>query len=308
MKKKKELYFIAGLLAILGGITAYAVLSQSGYGEPKEINIVKKEDPYGNIQKDKIDKVKTAKKAVDEVLSASEKELELKTTEANKAINDIGDETPELKAIQNAFRGIIEVANNPTIDHLQIARSYIANLSDANFSTYLEKQYEDTLISIVSNKTTKTKEEVKKETQPLTLEQVKEKLETNAKAEKAAKEKEDREIKEKAERERLEKEKAEQIATEQANSQTGTTLDKDHQEESEYTPPVNNSGGVSSNYTPPTNNGDIQNNQSIQEESDNDLSYYDQIHQNNPDLPADYDPTGGGTTGQDLGDLGPGWW
>lgn len=290
-----------GLLALLGGITVYSITSKSEREtteETKTAQSVKKEDPYEGVQKDKIEKVKIAKKAVDEVIESNDEELERRIDDANKAIDNIGNETPELEAMQKAFSGIINVVQDPTIEQLQTARTNIANLSDLTFSNFLEKQFEDKLITIVSNKTNKTKEDIKKESQPLTPEQVKEKEE--------AKEKSEKEAKEKAERDRIEKEKAEQIAKDQAVEQEQANQNQ-AENNSNYVPPVDN--GSDQNYAPPVNSNEnsLSNNQ-ISKETDNSSGYTDQIHQNNPDLPADYDPTGGGTTGYDLGDLGPGWW
>lgn len=103
---KRKLVILIGLLTALGGITAYAMTSKK---EPESTTVAssekrdEKEDPYKNINKNKVEKIKLAEISVDELIREKGESLETKISQANNVIKEIGDSAPEIEEIQQVF-------------------------------------------------------------------------------------------------------------------------------------------------------------------------------------------------------------
>ena len=88
-----------------------------------------------------------------------------------KAIKGIKGQSTDIKATRRAFTDVLTTAKTPTIGHLKVARTVMANLKDSKVSRSMTKSYEKSLIKLVSLKTNRSQKYVKRMSQPLTKSQ-----------------------------------------------------------------------------------------------------------------------------------------
>ena len=88
-----------------------------------------------------------------------------------KTIKGIKGQSTDIKATRRAFTDVLTTAKTPTIGHLKVARTVMANLKDSKVSRSMTKSYEKSLIKLVSLKTKRSQKYVKRMSQPLTKSQ-----------------------------------------------------------------------------------------------------------------------------------------
>lgn len=90
---------------------------------------------------------------------------------STKAIKGIKGQSTDIKSTRRAFTDVLTTAKTPTIGHLKVARTAMANLEDSKVSRSMTKSYEKSLIKLVALKTNRSQKYVKRMSQPLTKSQ-----------------------------------------------------------------------------------------------------------------------------------------
>lgn len=190
-KLGKKIAFGAAGAVLLAGVGAGVVNHNMNADKPKDNTSDKQtderhaEDPYKGISEAKTKQIQKATKSVDKVLTErignTKNDDDVKA--ANTAISDIKGNDNDTQDIRKAYESVMTVVNGSSNDKLQVARSRIANLSNAKLSKELESKFTDKMVNITAVDTSSTPHNVYDETKPLTKAQLKAKEDEMAKNE-----------------------------------------------------------------------------------------------------------------------------
>lgn len=184
----KAAVLIIALTVVLGSVGLSIGNNRHINGEKskaKSINQKHLEDPYKGISKAKTKQIQKATTAVDKVLteriSNTKNDVDVKS--ANTAISDIKGNDNDTQDIRKAYESIMTVVNGSSMDKLQVARSRIANLSNAKLSKELESKFTAKMVTATARDISDTPSYVESQTKPVTKAQLKAKEDEMAKNE-----------------------------------------------------------------------------------------------------------------------------
>ena len=272
MKQKKTIIAIIGIVII--SIISFGALQQQKnktetikQEERKEVKSdIKKNDknPFKSLSKANANTLDKLDRVVDKIITKKENFKPLDgLKEAEEILKALDVKDADLQTVHEAYTGVIETVKDPNVENLKAARTSMANMEDAEISDYMTNSYSDKLVGIVAQAKLQDREDIEKQTKPLTPQQVQAKKDAKVKADKAAAEKAkaDKVEQDKQQAESKAKQDAQRetdrVAAEQAAQGSGDDIsgtdapNGNVMEEGGYVSPAspvnNGDGGVSSN-------------------------------------------------------------
>lgn len=199
-KMVKDVVLIIVITVLLGVVGLSIGNNRHINGEKykaKSINQKYSGDTYKGIFKAKTKQIQKATTAVDKVLteriSNTKNDTDIKS--ANTAISDIKGDDNDTQDIRKAYESVMTVVNGSSMDKLQVARSRIANLSNAKLSKELESKFTEKMVTATARDISDTPAYVESQTKPLTKAQLKAKEAEMVKTEAKAKSDYDEQVK-----------------------------------------------------------------------------------------------------------------
>ncbi|QEA59601.1 hypothetical protein FGL74_07735 [Leuconostoc koreense] len=130
---------------------------------------------YKGISEVKTKQIQKATTAVDKALTEriqnekNDDDVKL----ANKLSSNIKSDDNDTHEIRKAYENVMMVVNGSSIDRLQVARSYLANLSNTTLSKELENKFTEKMVTATARDISDTPSYVESQTKPLTKEKLK---------------------------------------------------------------------------------------------------------------------------------------
>ncbi|MCF2543826.1 hypothetical protein I6E08_01100 [Ligilactobacillus ruminis] len=274
-KMAKRVAYVAACLAIVAGVgvgvgasvinhdnqTTDKRAEQDQNAHARDTEKEKQQDIYKNLSKQKI-QVEAADKAVtamvkDKTAITEKRDNKPSDETLNKAVQTAEDKVKaiqgddeDLKSIRTAYTDIINVVKDPSLDNLQMAKTAINNMKDADLSQHLSDENITALTKVVATVNHMPVRDVENATKPLTAQQ------QQAKAAAAAKAKADAEAKA---RSAAAASSAQAVQSAQSNAPQASSAQSTYQAPAQNTAPAQSTQrstapAAKSHYTAPANN------------------------------------------------------
>jgi|GEM_PF-7060228 len=190
----KRVAYVAACLAIVAGVGVGASVinhdnqttdkraEQDQNAHARDTEKEKQQDIYKNLSKQKI-QVEAADKAVtamvkDKTAITEKRDNKPSDETLNKAVQTAEDKVKaiqgddeDLKSIRTAYTDIINVVKDPSLDNLQMAKTAINNMKDADLSQHLSDENITALTKVVATVNHMPVSDVENATKPLTAQQ-----------------------------------------------------------------------------------------------------------------------------------------
>lgn len=334
-KMAKRVAYVAACLAIVAGVGVGASVinhdnqttdkraEQDQNAHARDTEKEKQQDIYKNLSKQKI-QVEAADKAVtamvkDKTAITEKRDNKPSDETLNKAVQTAEDKVKaiqgddeDLKSIRTAYTDIINVVKDPSLDNLQMAKTAINNMKDADLSRHLSDANVTALTKVVATVNHMPVSDVENATKPLTAQQ------QQAKAAAAAKAKADAEAKAKARSAAAASSaQAAQSAQSNAHQATSSAPSSTYQAPAQNAAPAQSSTqrstapAAKSHYTAPANNTPRYSAPASRASAPAHAASNNQAAQkaaSSAQIPADAENKGGGLTGANGEPLDLGGW
>ena len=178
LSKKSKICLGVLVIMALGIGGTVAITSQQTKSTPeKEIVVAKKENPFQKLAKSDATQIKNIDKIVlklvdDKSDGKTNEELAPQISEAEKNINSLNKVDAIMVLLRQAYTDKVEVIKTPILETLQTARTSAANVENKALVSYLNKTYDEKMITVVARAINSDEKTVRQNSMPLTKAQV----------------------------------------------------------------------------------------------------------------------------------------